>query len=360
MQERITLKDVAKALGVSIGTVERAMHGKSDINADTRQRVLEKIEEMKYLPNRHARSLSLKSRKNITVLMPYNAPFWHQMRAGIECAGRELSFCGVSVNCVCLNRMDGNLVLSHVKEAVGRKTDGFLLVPEGLGPVAGKIRGIIGDGIPLGMLNDDEEAFGRQFYVGPDNLLIGRLAGELVGKFSAGRGKCMAITAMHAKSGALSPECRLRLTGFQEVLCQAYPDIELDVATYEMYSEDAYNVTLGKLAVDGGMQSVYSVDGFLQETAMAVKDSGRRGLVLVGHEMSEDVNRLLQEGTISAAICQNPYLQGYHALKCMADYLLDRKKPPHEKMFIDFHLYTRYNTYGKDNYLGAVKPVGQA
>ncbi len=40
MTERVTLKDVAESLDVSIGTVARALHGKNDINAATRQRVL--------------------------------------------------------------------------------------------------------------------------------------------------------------------------------------------------------------------------------------------------------------------------------------------------------------------------------
>jgi LacI family transcriptional regulator len=357
MDGRTTLKDIAQALSVSIGTVERAIHGKQDISSGTRQLVLDKIKELNYIPNKHARSLSLKSSQDIVVIMPYNSPFWYRMREGIENAAQELAFCGVSVRCVCLNRMDGNLVLSHLKDACSRKVDGIILVPDGVENIVGKIRETIGDHIPLAMLNDDLETIDRQFYVGPDNQLIGRLAGELVGKFSGGQGKCLALSATHMKSGQLSSECRLRLEGFRSVLELDYPGIRLDVATYEQYGDNAYDAMLGFLSASEDLRSIYSVDGFLQEVAMAVKDSGKKGLVLVGHEMSSEVNRHLKEGTASAAICQNPYLQGHLAVKYMSDLLVDRKLPPQEKMFINFTLFTRYNTYGEENYIGSPSPT---
>ena len=37
---------------------------------------------------------------------------------------------------------------------------------------------------------------------------------------------------------------------------------------------------------------------------MALRDSGRKGVPLVGHEMSEEVDRYLQEGIVSATICR--------------------------------------------------------
>jgi len=90
--------------------------------------------------------------------------------------------------------MEGNLILSHVKAATSRKTDRILLVPEEIGHVAGKIQEVLGDCNPLGILNDDDEALSRQFYAGPDNLLIGR-RGALIHLMSGGR-NCLGL---HAK-----------------------------------------------------------------------------------------------------------------------------------------------------------------
>ena len=49
--EKTTIDDVAKALGLSKSTVSRSISGKGRISADTRQKVLDYIEERNYRPN---------------------------------------------------------------------------------------------------------------------------------------------------------------------------------------------------------------------------------------------------------------------------------------------------------------------
>ena len=61
----VGIKDIARELGVSIGTVNRALHGKPGINAMTRARVLEHGRALGYRPNLAARYL--KSRKPIRI-----------------------------------------------------------------------------------------------------------------------------------------------------------------------------------------------------------------------------------------------------------------------------------------------------
>lgn len=53
----ITLKDVAERAGVSYATVSRVLAGKPNIASDTRQRVLDAVDQLGYRPNRTARSL---------------------------------------------------------------------------------------------------------------------------------------------------------------------------------------------------------------------------------------------------------------------------------------------------------------
>ncbi len=55
----VTLRDIARATGVSVNTVSRALTGKSDINAATKSRVQAAAELLGYQPNLPARSLVL-------------------------------------------------------------------------------------------------------------------------------------------------------------------------------------------------------------------------------------------------------------------------------------------------------------
>ena len=67
-----TIDDIAKELGVSKTTVSRAISGKGRIGAETRQKVLEFIEEHNYRPNAVAKSLAQSKTFNIGLVLPDN------------------------------------------------------------------------------------------------------------------------------------------------------------------------------------------------------------------------------------------------------------------------------------------------
>ena len=69
----ITIKDVAKASGVSVSTVSLVINDSDLVKMETRYKVLQKMKELNYIPNQYARSLVTK-RKNVIGLtwMTYN------------------------------------------------------------------------------------------------------------------------------------------------------------------------------------------------------------------------------------------------------------------------------------------------
>lgn len=64
----ITIKDVAKAAGVSVSTVSKVINGSHSISAETSQRIHTIIEEMHYTPNSRAVSFARKATMNIIFL----------------------------------------------------------------------------------------------------------------------------------------------------------------------------------------------------------------------------------------------------------------------------------------------------
>ncbi|HQW85457.1 MAG TPA: LacI family DNA-binding transcriptional regulator [Ferruginibacter sp.] len=65
MYEAITIKDIAKALGLSTSTVSRALRGSYEISAETKKMVVEYAEQFNYRPNPIA--LSLKERRSRSI-----------------------------------------------------------------------------------------------------------------------------------------------------------------------------------------------------------------------------------------------------------------------------------------------------
>lgn len=73
--KKMTIADVAEALGVSKTTVSRAISGKGRIGSDTKERVLHYIEEHDYKPNVIAKGLAQNKTYNIGLILPGNHNF---------------------------------------------------------------------------------------------------------------------------------------------------------------------------------------------------------------------------------------------------------------------------------------------
>lgn len=65
-----SIRDVAKATGLSIATISRVMNGNKSVSPKTRERVLTACEELDYLPNPAARALSTSKSKTIAAIIP--------------------------------------------------------------------------------------------------------------------------------------------------------------------------------------------------------------------------------------------------------------------------------------------------
>ena len=76
----ITIKDIAKRCGVSVSTVSRALNNNAEINADTKAKIMQVVEETGFVPNNSARNLKRTDTNNIAVLVKgITNPFFSSM-----------------------------------------------------------------------------------------------------------------------------------------------------------------------------------------------------------------------------------------------------------------------------------------
>ena len=85
LAQDITIFDVAEKAGVSHSTVSRVINNKSNVNAETRERVLHAMEQLGYVGNMHARSLAGGSSRVIGLLVDHlNTGYTDELMKGID------------------------------------------------------------------------------------------------------------------------------------------------------------------------------------------------------------------------------------------------------------------------------------
>mgnify|MGYP002525195970 CR=1 FL=1 len=65
-----TIRDVADRADVSVASVSRVLNGSGPVTGATRQRVLDAVEALQYVPHSGARSLSTSKTNTVGVILP--------------------------------------------------------------------------------------------------------------------------------------------------------------------------------------------------------------------------------------------------------------------------------------------------
>ncbi|MGX1828342.1 LacI family DNA-binding transcriptional regulator [Paenibacillus taichungensis] len=68
--QKVTIKDVAELAGVGIATVSRAINNSEGISSKTRDKVMQAIEQLGFVPNTSAQSLKIRQTHQIALVVP--------------------------------------------------------------------------------------------------------------------------------------------------------------------------------------------------------------------------------------------------------------------------------------------------
>ena len=122
----VTIRDVAKAAGVSAVTVSRVINGSACVNVKTRERVERAVHELGYLPNIAARSLRSRQTYTFALIVPdITNSFWTTVARGVEDAAQSAGYS------IFLCNTDENLTKqeNYIKAVLRQRVDGVIIAP---------------------------------------------------------------------------------------------------------------------------------------------------------------------------------------------------------------------------------------
>jgi len=325
-KKRKGIHQIAQLARVSIGTVDRALHGRPGINPSTRQRILKIASQIGYSPNLAARALSIaRANVRIGVCIPREIHFFYdQMWSGVLDEERRASHLGVHFIHRPVHAL-GERDTEAFQELAAQNVDGIILTagnPAGLTPLINEAEE---KGIRVVCVSTDAPRSSRSSIVCVDPKLNGCLAGELMAKIVP-PGSGVAIVA-----GMLSAEDhRIKADGFT----QAFPKYSSGsqiVEVIEGHEEEAesFEKTFNLLGRFPNLAGLYVNTVNCLPVCHALVDRGLAGKVkLVATDLFPEMATHLEHGTITASIYQHPFRQGQIAVRVLADYLTNKTELP--------------------------------
>ena len=179
----ITIKEIAEIANVSVGTVDRVIHGRDGVSNKTRKRVQHILEENKFKINSIARSLAMKKKYNLSVLMPdfdTDNLFWKSPLLGVSKAAEEVLSFGIEVKKFTFNQLDKKSYLENFKKLIEGKPEAVIITPLFLNETKIMIALLEEKKIPYLFLNIEMNGFNNISFIGQDSYKGGYLSGKLM------------------------------------------------------------------------------------------------------------------------------------------------------------------------------------
>lgn len=172
MHRNASVKDVAAAAGVSLGTVSNVLNRPDRVSTATRERVQRAMAELGFVVNESARSLRTGRTQSLAyVMLDAGNPFFTDVAQGIEHAAESADLS------LFLCNSDGRAVRerAHLAHLQQQRVQGILITP--VDPDDPALDDIVRRGTPLVVVDRTREQ-GSFCTVAVDDVLGGRLAVE--------------------------------------------------------------------------------------------------------------------------------------------------------------------------------------
>jgi LacI family transcriptional regulator len=202
----VTMKDIARELGVSVVTVSKVLRNHADIGEETRKRVLKRVKELNYQPNPAARALVTGRTYTAGLIVPDLVhPFFAEVAAGLSNTLRRKNYSLL----ISSSQGDPELERQEIGRLLSRRLDALVIASTQW--TVESFRRIEEQKVPYVLLDRSFLGMPANF-VGVDDLKVGRMATEHL--FAIG---CRRIA--HIRGPATSTAVG-RLEGYHQAISQ--------------------------------------------------------------------------------------------------------------------------------------------
>jgi len=311
------IREIAETLGISIGTVDRALHGRSGVSPKTRDKVLKTAQRLNYTPNVVARSLRLNRRLRIGVFLPEQiSSFFDPIRDGIRSAAENWSGSVVEVIFHAYPRL-GEGEIKAMQAANWKTFDGVILAPGDPAAMSMLARNCDTDP-PLMYVATDAPRTTRLGAVTVDAVVSGAIAAELLGELLP------AGTPVVVFTGDLKVTDHAdKLRGFAASLATLAPHLSLlpAIQTHEL-PEGAYDAALEVLRKCPEVGGIYINTANSLPVLKAAAEVGALGKVkIITTDLFSELIPLIESKYVFASLYQRPFVQGKTAFEVLCRYL---------------------------------------
>ena len=333
---KFTLKQIAAQSGLSLATIDRALHQRGNVPARTQHRIQQAIGDLELM-----QKAGLARGRTIYFDVIMHTPDRFQPLIREALSSQIASFTAFKLQL--RFHFGANLTAESIKALLNKKachSHGVILkaaCSEELNPT---LVSLLKQRVPVVTMMSDLPGSARLRYIGMDNFDAGKVAAFLMSKWlRVSRSHIVAVTGSRDFIGEQE-----RIQGFQRAMQQFAPQHQVSVVAGGYGIDDRMHHSVTQfLQHHPDADAVYTVGGGNPGILRAFAEQKRQVNAFIGHDLDQENCALLQAGKIDALIEHNLQLDALHAFRTLLEFhgFLPASAPP--APYSKINIITRYN-----------------
>ena len=302
MAKRPTTQDVARAAGVSVTTVDRALNGRASVREETLRKIADAAHRVGY----HARGLLAQNldatKPEVTfgfVLIKKSQEFYQNFARELETAvlARRDIRGRVIIRFATSQSPDG---FAETLRALGEKCNAVAAAAVNHQRLTEAVRDLQDNGVPVFSLLNDFAQGVRRNYIGLNNMKIGRVAAWMITGRLKRPGKLAVFVGGNRWHGH-----DLREVGFRSFVRENAPGCSVLETLVNLETRQlTYEATLDLVRRHPDLAGIYCAGGGMEGAIAALREvHSTPRVALVVNELTAESRAALADGYVTTAIC---------------------------------------------------------
>ena len=325
----IRIKDIAERSGVSVGTVDRVLHGRPNVSATAREKVEKALKEMEYEPNVYASALAYNKNYTFYCIIPQHdsEAYWDEIEEGVKAATRLRRDFNISLELMYYERFNQQSFEDVTAACLAANPEGVIIVPAKLEPTQAFANELHNRNIPFILLDSYLPDLKPLSFFGQDSFQSGYFAARMLMLIASKEKEIFMMK--HLKDGHTgSKQQSNRETGFRHYMRDHYPHIDIVEVVLPMESDRAqYNIILEEFfAAHPQMHHGITFNSRAYLVGQFLLHTNRRNVQIMGYDMVARNAECVRQGSISFLIAQHAFMQGHACIETLFQAVVLKKE----------------------------------
>lgn len=324
MNNRVTLKDIAEKLNVSVGTVHRVIYNKEGVGQKLRQAILEEVERSNFKIDETASALR-RNEINIAIVLPQaigeDSYFFSSMWESAKEMALEFKKLKVNLQFVGMQNdiKQQNETLARIYDENIENINGLLTIACDEKETAEWVNRYSNRGVPVVLVNTDAKKSKRISFVSVSYNEAGQLAGEAMCRFLSGKKEKILVLAGD-KNTYSHREYVKSFEKYVNEFNSQYEIIKIYGFRTPVLREKLVNILEEHPDITGIFSSNAINTYIMCEVIQTLKLSGE--IITLGADVFDEITQFFHDGTLTASIYKSPKLQIEKAIQILYEHII--------------------------------------